>query len=103
MAKKQCNTSALFTRVLITIIFLSTLLYSYINIHNETIELRMEIPVLNKEVKELKARTTKMKYEIEKFESPAHLIELSGKPEFGHLKHPYIDDIILLEEGGYTK
>ena len=31
-----------------------------------------------------------------RYENPMHLMELSRKPEFSHLRHPYLEDIIIL-------
>ncbi len=96
---KQTNKIFLFSQCLFAIVFISILLYSYMNKHNETIELRLAIPLVKKEIRELEGRTAKLLYEVEQFESPVHLIELSRKPEFGHLKHPYVNDIVLVEMG----
>jgi len=40
-----------------------------------------------------------MKYEVEMFENPVYLMQLSRNPEYGHLKHPIIDDVLTIPEG----
>lgn len=73
-------------------------LYRFIAKQNELTELRLAIPVISKEVKLLSEENQRLKYEIEQFESPIHLIELSRKPEFSHLKYPTSNDIVTLKE-----
>lgn len=83
-------------RVWICIVVLSCALYGIIDKQNALTELRREIPTLMKEVKAVEKENTRLQYEVDRFESPMNLIELSRKPEFGHLRHPYTDDIIFL-------
>ncbi len=73
-------------------------MYSYIVKQNELTELRLAIPTLHKEVKALSEENQRLKYEIEQFESPIHLMELAHKPEFSHLKYPTFNEIVILEE-----
>ena len=37
-----------------------------------------------------------LRYEIDTFETPTHLMQLSQKPEYAHLKHPYTKDLIVI-------
>lgn len=71
-------------------------LYFYIDKQNELTELRLAIPALAKEVKKVHEENIRLHYEIERFESPVHLMELMRKPEFGHLKFPYLNEEIFL-------
>jgi hypothetical protein len=88
----------LFIRLLICISFAGVALYKYIDKLNELTELRLSIPVLAREVKEIREKNLELQYAIDSFESPVHLMELARKPEFGHLKYPMINDIVLLPE-----
>lgn len=72
-------------------------LFAYIDKQNELTELRLALPALAKNLRSLQEENTHLKYEIETFESPIHLMELMRKPEFGHLKYPYLKDEIFLE------
>lgn len=81
-------------------IFISSFtIYLYIAKQNELTELRLEIPVLGKEVKRIQEENIHLQYEINQFESPIHLMELARKPEFSHLKYPSLDKILILKEG----
>ena len=71
-------------------------LFAYIEKQNELTELRLAIPQLTKEVATLREDNVRLKYEIERFESPLHMMELMRSPEFSHLKFPYIDQEIFI-------
>ncbi len=60
---------------------------------------RLEIPVLAKEIKDLKEANTRFQYEIDLFESPEHLMELARHSEFSHLKQPMLKEILTMQEG----
>ena len=89
--------SLLGLRLLLCILVASTFVYTYIDKQNSLTELRLAIPLLTKEVKRIQDANVQMYYEIEQFESPIHLMELARKPEFGHLKYPYVRDVLILE------
>ena len=74
------------------------MLYLYIDKQNRLTELRRRIPELEKEVRYLQDENIRLKYEIDQFESPVHLMELAEKPEFGHLKYPTLDKVIILQK-----
>jgi hypothetical protein len=93
----------LLIRVFVCIFFAGLTLYKYIDKLNELTELKLSIPVLAKEVKEINEKNLELQYEIERFESPIHLMELARKPEFGHLKYPAINDVIILAEPSLQK
>lgn len=88
----------LFIRLLICISFAGLLLYKSIDKHNDLTELRLSIPRLAREVKEIREKNVELQYAIECFESPLHLMDLARQPEFGHLKYPSLQEIIVLPE-----
>lgn len=88
----------LFVRLLICISCMGFVLYKSIDKMNELTELRLSIPLLKQEVKEIQEKNLELQYKIEQFESIPHLLELSKQPEFGHLKYPTRDAIIVLRE-----
>lgn len=88
----------LFIRLFICISFAGLALYKYIDKLNELTELRLSIPILAREVKEINEKNLELKYAIDTFESPLHLMELARKPEFGHLKYPSLNEIVQLPE-----
>lgn len=74
------------------------MLYLYIDRQNELIDLRIKVRSLAKELREIQENNINLQYQIDQFESPVHLMELARKPTFSHLKYPYFDDVIIIEE-----
>ena len=54
----------------------------------------MQIPLLQKKLKTIEDEIVLLQFEKEKFENPIHLMELARQPQFGHLKHPLMTDVI---------
>jgi cell division protein FtsL len=86
-------------RCILCIAILSIFLYCYIDKQNDLTELRLEIPTLAKEVKALCEENSRLRYEVERFENPENLLELARRPEFSHLKHPLVKEILTCQEG----
>lgn len=74
-------------------------LYKYINKINELTLVKLEIPKLEKEIRSLDEEREVLQYEIDRFENPIHLMELARSPQFSHLKHPLIKDVLKVKEG----
>lgn len=60
-------------------------------------ERRMRVPILAKELQAIDEENVRLRFAIEKFENPLNLMEIARKPEFSHLKHPLISEIIVVE------
>ncbi len=86
-------------RIFLCVICAGLFLYSYIDAQNALTRLRLQIPVLAKQIKDIKEENTHLKYEIELFESPQHLLELASHSEFTHLKQPLLKEIITMPQG----
>jgi len=86
-----------FVRLLLCVFIFGSALYAYINCHNRLTELRIRTPILAKKAKSLREENLRLRFEIEKFENPINLMELSRKPQYSHLKHPYLTDIITIK------
>lgn len=78
---------------------LSLCLYSYQNKQNELTHLKIRLPQLEKELKGISEDNRRLYYEIDRIENPTRLIELAHRPEFGHLKHPLMKEILTMPEG----
>ncbi len=77
---------------------LSAALIAYLEKQNELTELRLCVPKLQLEVKGIQEENTRLKYQIQAFESPQHLMELAGASEYSHLKHPSTKEILVLQD-----
>ena len=86
-------------KIFACIFILSVTLSLYIEKQNQLTELRLEIPNIMKELKRIQEENIHLQYEINQFESPVHLMELSRKPEYSHLKYPNLNEILILQEG----
>jgi cell division protein FtsB len=86
----------LLIRILFCILCLGIFLYAYINKQNVITELRLAIPSVSRDLKAIHEENTRLQFEIDQFENPQYLLELSRKPEYLHLKHPLLKDIIML-------
>ncbi len=74
-------------------------LYAHLHQINRLTHLKMAFPALEGEVRELQETTHRLAYQIEQFENPVHLIDLARRPEFGHLHHPLLQEILTVSEG----
>jgi hypothetical protein len=86
-------------RILVCIGAFGIFLYSYVDTQNDVTKRRLEIPVLAKEIKDMKEANTRLQYEIDLFESPEHLMELARHSEYSHLKQPMLKEILTMQEG----
>lgn len=88
----------MYLRLIACIAAIGACLFIYIDTLNNVTELRLAIPDVAKEVKDIQEENQRLRYEIDNFESPLHLMELARKPEFSHLKHPTKNDIVILPD-----
>lgn len=86
----------IFIRVFLCILTLGVFLYAFINRQNHITELRLQIPVAARELQVIEQENTRLQFELDQFENPVHLMELARRPEFRHLKHPLVNEIITI-------
>jgi len=87
----------LLIRIFICIVATAGFLYLYINKQNSITKLRLEIPQLNSEIDQIKQEIVRVQFEVDQFENPVHLMELSRQPEYGHLRQPRINEIVTIK------
>ena len=73
-------------------------LYSYLEMQNDLTQLKIKLPEVDQEIRLVKEENRRLSYEIDQFQSPSHLIELAHRPEFSHLKHPVLQEILTVPE-----
>jgi hypothetical protein len=78
---------------------LSLCLYSYQSKQNELTHLKILLPQLEIEICAIREETQRLQFEIDRVESPTRLIELAHHPEFRHLKHPLMKEVLNVPEG----
>lgn len=87
----------IFIRILLCIASVGCFLYAYISKQNSITELRLHIPIASKALQTIQQENTRLQFEIDQFESPQHLMEIARRPQFSHLKHPLLDEIVTIE------
>jgi len=87
----------IFIRILICIMMIGCFLFAYINKQNTITELRLQIPHAATDLEAICQENTRLQFEIDQFENPKRLMELASTPEFSHLKHPLLNEIITIE------
>ncbi len=83
-------------RIFLCIFVFGLCLYTYIDKQNKITKLRLEIPALTNQLQAIEQENMQLKFQIDQFESPTHLLELAKRPEYRHLKHPLQDEVISL-------
>lgn len=76
----------LLVRLLLCVLAGALGIYLYMDAHNALTEVRLAIPQVQKELRELREENKRLAFEVAKFESPDHLMQLARKPEYSHLK-----------------
>jgi Cys-tRNA synthase (O-phospho-L-seryl-tRNA:Cys-tRNA synthase) len=71
-------------------------LYAAVREQNSLMDLRRSVPPLAKEVKALQEENQRLKYLVDRFENPVHLMELAREPQYGHLRYPYTQDVMIV-------
>ncbi|HSX13058.1 MAG TPA: hypothetical protein VLE96_01375 [Chlamydiales bacterium] len=77
-------------------------LYSYLDAQNDLTQLKMQLPKVEKEIELIEEETQRLSYKIDKFENPTNLIELAHKPEYRHLRHPVLREILTVSESSFA-
>lgn len=85
-------------RVFFCIVMLGGFLYTYILKQNEITKLRLEIPQVAKRLQSIEQENTRLRFEIDQFENPLNLMEMARRPEYRHLKHPLMNEIITIDK-----
>lgn len=78
-------------------------IYCYIDANNNLIGMQLAIPPLQKKIRELVAENGRLQFEIDRFESPAHLMQLVDNPEYSHLKPVFLPDILIILSDQHEK
>ncbi len=85
-------------QVCLCLVMLGVSLFSYLEKQNQLTELRIYIPKLVKEIRLIQEENVNLKYQIQTFESPEHLMQLSSESKFSHLKYPLSKEVLVLQE-----
>ncbi|MCB1180859.1 MAG: hypothetical protein KDK55_02390 [Chlamydiia bacterium] len=92
--------TGLLIRLFVCIFTFGSFLYAYLLQQNEVTTYRLQIPKIAREVEQIFQENTRLRFDIETFENPVNLMKLAEAPEYSHLKHPLVKDIIVLPMPG---
>ena len=81
-------------RMITSILFFCLFLYLYIDMQNSVTKLRLKIPPISDEVRELEEVQKSLLYQKARYEDPKALMKLLRKPEFSYLKKPTLENVI---------
>lgn len=77
-------------------------LYSYLDAQNDLTQLKMQLPQKEKEIQCIQEEMQRLSYKADKFENPSNLIDLAHKPEYRHLRHPVLREILTVSEPSFA-
>ena len=89
--------SGLLLRLLLCIFTLGFFVYHCIDQQNRVTLLKMQIPVLIKEVNLIKEKNAWLRFEVGQFESPKYLFKIMQDKEYSHLKYPLEKDVMVVK------
>ncbi len=90
--------SHLWVRLSTCFLVFGSCLYVYLHEQNRLAQVKMQMPCKEKEMDLLREEIRLLSYELDQYESPNRLIELAHLPEFSHLKHPVLKEILTVPE-----
>lgn len=77
-------------------------LYSYLDAQNCLAQAKMQLPQKEREIQSIREEMQRLSYQVDQFENPSHLIELAHKPEYRHLRHPVLREILTVSESSFA-
>jgi hypothetical protein len=72
--------------------------FSYLETQTSLTDAKIQLPKLEKEIASIREEAQRIQYEIDQFQAPNHLIEMAHRPEYSHLKHPLLKEILTVPE-----
>lgn len=76
--------------------FIGSALFYYLETQNELSTLKMAMPLLAKEIEEIGAHNQRLRFEVECFENPLHLMQLLDQPQFSHMRFPLETEVLAI-------
>lgn len=83
--------------------FFALCLYSYLNMQNSLTKLRIEVPKLASELRQMQEENVRLKYAVVEFENPQQLLQLANSTFFSHLKFPLVKEVVVLPADPITR
>ena len=87
----------LLLRLIFCIFTLGFFVYHCIDQQNKVTLLKMQMPVLSKEVNAMKEKNACLHFEVGQFENPKYLFKMLQNKDYSHLKHPLEKDVMVVK------
>ena len=87
----------LLLRLIFCIFTLGLLVYNCIDQQNKITLLKMQVPVLSKEVNAIKEKNACLHFEVGQFENPKYLFKMLHNKDYSHLKYPLEKDVKVIK------
>ncbi len=88
----------LLLRLIFCTFTLGLFLFNCIDQQNKVTLLKMQIPVLSKEVNAINEKNACLSFEVGQFENPKYLFQILQNQDYSHLKQPLEKDVIVIKE-----
>ena len=88
-----------FLKFMICLFFFSFSVYSYLDKQNSCTALSMQLPKMMKEIEAIQEKNANLRFQIECFENPQNLLEKASSPAYAHLKFPFAEEVLTVNEG----
>ncbi|MEC7838477.1 MAG: hypothetical protein VX777_00405 [Chlamydiota bacterium] len=98
LRRKKSSVLTVVVQLVISTTVLLLLIKQFIEHQNLITEVSREIPKIEKSLRNITEQNTSLLYEIERFENPLHLMELSKQPEFSHLRFPTYEEVLIIKD-----
>ncbi|MBQ8498328.1 hypothetical protein [Chlamydia sp.] len=85
-----------FSRLFLCLSLLCYALYRYIDKQNDLTKLRLEIPCLWAQLRQVEQENVTLSFLLEKLESPEHLLQIASLPEYQYLEYLSEEKISVL-------
>jgi hypothetical protein len=86
-------------KIIASITLASATIYMHIQKQNQLTSLRMKIPLLIKELKEIQEENRLLRYAIAADTNPGRLQQVLRTPDYSHLKYARENQLLILPEG----
>lgn len=90
---------SLLVKLFICFAAFSFYLYSVLQSQNTLNYLSYKLPKIEKELRAIEEDNVKLSFQLQVFHDPRHLLDLLKEEMYSHLKYPFLEDVLNLDQG----
>ncbi len=91
--------SKILVQILCCLTVFTFYLYHIIQKQNQINYLSLNLPKIVKELKTLEEENMRLRFQVNSFQSPDHLMQLVKEEQYTHLKMPLLKEVFTFQEG----